>query len=228
MTSDPTPPRLQLRRIPALLATALLGVSVGACGGARGTESRHDSTSGSTRAAATGSVRTRTAPGPKTPGRPVGDIHDGDDAYQAKSVHEQHDDISVVRFGHEGSTQDKLAILAALRAYYAAAARDDGAAACRLIVSGLAEAVPKEFRKGSDAPATSPEACAFGMSKFFARNTKRLKTDAAGLGVVGVRIDGDKAYALLKFQGNPEPRVFAVEREQGAWKMEEFVDGEYP
>jgi hypothetical protein len=218
-----------VRRIAALLAMTLPGFGIAACGGTSGTDpGPRNSTSGSTRAAATRSAPTRTAPGPKTRGRPVGDVHDGDDAYEAKSVHEQNDDISIVRFGHEGSAQDKLAIAAALRSYYAAAARGDGAAACRSIVSGLAKAIPKEFLKGSSAPAASPRACAFGMSKFFARNAKQLKADAAGFGVVGVRINGDKAYALLKFKRNPEPRVFAVERERGIWKMEEFVDGEYP
>jgi hypothetical protein len=204
----------------ALLAIVLLSVDLGACGGAgKGTRSTPTAPS----VAATGNTpakqpfSTTSAGGPK-------DLSDGDNDAR------DNDDVGLVQYGNAASPTDKLAVTAFVERYFQAAAAADGATLCSLMVSGLAAALAKELSKLSRPSYMRGKTCAQIMSKLYRYRHPQFATEAARFELAGVRVNGNKAYALLAFMGITERRFIPLEREGGTWKMKpiELADSEYP
>jgi len=102
--------------------------------------------------------------------------------------------------------------------YYAAASADDGAAACSLLTSAMASSVPEDYGQ-SPAPADlRGKTCAEVMSKLF-RHPYHLSTaDLATTRVIGVRVNGNHGFALLKSKMLRLGEM-VVEREGDLWKV---------
>jgi hypothetical protein len=206
----------------ALLAIGLVSVSVGACGGPnKGT----GSTSHASSNAATGAgVPTGTSSGAKGHGEPANDADDGD----FLTPEDRNDDHEVVEYGHAAGAADKQVVTAFARRYVKAAAAEDGATACSMIIPSLVKLIPKSYGRPADSSYMIGNTCAEVMSKLFKHLHRELATEAAGLRVTGVRVRGNRAYALMAFTTTPEPRYLVVERVGGVWKTNELIYGNFP
>jgi hypothetical protein len=192
-----------------------------ACGG-----SRNATTS---TVAESSSVGGTTAHATRRFGLAVNDADDADDTSIANAKGEKTDDGEVDFYGHAAGTVDKRAVTAFAKRFIAAAAAEDGATACTLLLPSLAESVPSEFgKKRSGLPYMRGSTCPVVMSKLFKHFHKQFAAEAAGLVVTGVRVAHNTAFALLAFKGLQERRYMGIERFGKGWKLEALRDSEYP
>jgi hypothetical protein len=233
-----------MRSLPALVAIALLGLLVSACGGSgKGEGSASQTSSTATATAAKGAP----APGASTAssaatGSFMGDEDDDDtasnntgnskydndadfdnDTIKSKGYYDG-DDGGIRSYGHAASAADKRAIAALVKRYYAAAAASDGAKACPLMYSTLQEAIPEDYGQPPGPAYARGKTCAVVMSKLFAHVHSRL---AGAFEMTGVRVDGREARALLGSRTTPARFILAT-RERGAWKIDELLGQPLP
>jgi hypothetical protein len=181
-----------MKTLLALLSVLLLGLAAGACGG---------STAGRTSTNAASSAHT----------------HDRDDDNDHND-----DDNHVLYYGREASPTDRQAIVTLLTRYYAAAGASDGAKACPLLMSFIAEALPENL---GHSPTLRGKSCAVVISKLFKQHHKLLGGESATLKVMTVRVEGDKALTVLSFANLPEVRQMTERREGSGWKIVTLLDG---
>jgi len=199
-----------MRSLLTLPSIALLGLGVGACGDSgKGVGSASESPS---RAAAATVAATRVQPRLPTDSDEDND-NPGGSRYDA-------DDSPVLRFGHAANHAEGRAIASLIRRYYAAGAVGDGASACSLLYSLLAESVVEEY---AQSPGLRGKTCAEVLSKLFKRRHRELTGDVAALEPTVVRVGGDHGLALVRFGAARERRVL-LRRERGAWKMDVLLD----
>ena len=136
-------------------------------------------------------------------------------------------DDSVREFGHAADVADRQAVAAVVERYFAAAASEDGATACSLIVSSLARSIPGDLGRPPGPPYARGRTCAIVMSKIFKVNHRQLRVYHAMLEVTGVRLGGDGGFAVLGF-GTLPGREIRVTREKSVWKMDALLDSELP
>jgi hypothetical protein len=209
-----------MRSVLTLPSIALLGLSIGACGGA-------GKGSGSAPRPSPSSAAVRTVSSATSPRgylRIDGDADDGPD-------HRDTDNYGLRHYGHVADAADRWAIAALVKRYYDAGAAGDGATACALIDSGLASS-PSLGEKAEavypPAPSVQPLrgwSCARIVSLLFEEDHRRLAADHASVVVTGVRVEGNKGLALLGFSTTPE-RWIPLRREHGGWKVEALLDRE--
>jgi hypothetical protein len=198
--------RARMRSLLTLPSIALLGLGLSACGNA-GKRTGSASVSSSSAAATT----------PAQSHLPTDSDNDNDNPGNSRY---DSDDSPVLYFGHAASAMDGRAIAGLVKRYYAAGAAGDGATACSLIYSLLAESVAEEY---AQSPALRGKTCVKVMSKLFKQRHRELAGDIAGLKLTRVRVGGDRGLALLRFGSTRERRVL-VRRERGAWKMDVLLD----
>jgi hypothetical protein len=180
----------------ALLATALLGAGLAACGGAgKGTTS-------ASQVSLNSSMQSKRDADDDND-NPTGSRYDSDDD-----------------FGPVASAADERAIVAVVKRYYAAAAAGNGAKACSLLYALLAETVVEEY---GHLPTLRGDTCAAVLSKLFAKNHQELETKVARLRPTRILVNGARGWALLSFGTTYERRVF-VHREGRAWKIDVLLD----
>jgi hypothetical protein len=208
------------------LAIALLGLSSlggAACGGA---DKDVGSASRAASSTAPASVPAVTASSVTSIQRSMTRDRDNDYDNKSKSRYDRDDNV-VLHYGHVASAADKRVIAALVERYYAAAAAGDGAKACPLIFSLLAESVPEDYGQPPGPPSLRGKTCAVVMSKLFKQRHQELAVDAATFEVTGVRVDGKRGLALLSF-GSVRDRNIPVHREFGVWKIGDLVDSGSP
>jgi hypothetical protein len=211
-----------MKSLLALFAIALLSVSVIACGGAsKGTGS---TSRDSSNAAATGGTPATTPSSTATTEASAADAVDGDFV----TPQDRNDDGEVLEYGHPAGPADKQTVTAIVKRYLAAAAAEDGATACSLIISNLAKLIPKNYGRPQDSSYMLGKTCAMVMSKLFKHFHQELVTQAAGLEVTSVRVRGNNADALLAFRTMPELWYMTAEREGVVWKINELIDAKFP
>lgn len=196
----------------ALPAVALLGLGATACGGA-GSASQ-----ASSNAAASGSTASTASSTTPTQSHLPRDSDDDND--NSSNSRYDNDDNPVVYYGHTASAAEVQAITGLVKGYYAAAAASDGAKACSLIYSILAESVIEEYGQST---VLHGKTCSVVMSRLLKRVHWQLVADVARLKVTLVRVNGNHGLVLLRFGTIPERRVL-VQRERGVWKMGVLLD----
>ena len=210
-----------MRRLVVVLALALGGVGVGACGHSNENTSSHSINTRDSASTVPGSTATSPSEA-ATAGGPVKDANDGD----YLTLPDRDDDGEVVEYGHAAAPAQYRALASLAKRYIAAAAAEDGATACSLLVAKLLEIVTKRYRH---LPEMKGKDCAQAMTTLFKSHHRKLAIESAGLEVTGARVDGNKAYALLAFKTTPERRFIYAERQAGGWKMSEgLLDSPYP
>jgi hypothetical protein len=207
-----------MRSLLALLTIPLLSLGASACGGAAksGGSALRASTTLASGNSATGTSSTSAAQSvpPKD--------HDEDRDGSPNSRYDS-DDYAVLTFGHEAGTADRRVITALAKGFYAAAAAEDGAKACSLIYSLLAESVPETYGEvATGPPELRGKTCAVVMTKLFKRDHQELIVHNATLKVTGVRVEAKIGYVLLSFKGVPD-RHMALHREFGVWKIDSLI-----
>jgi hypothetical protein len=133
-------------------------------------------------------------------------------------------DDEKMAFGHPASSADARAVTALVKRYYAAGAAGDGAAACHLIYSTLAESVPEDYGRPPGPPSLRGTTCAVVISKMFKPLQRRLSVESATLKVAAVRVSFNLGSVQLGFAGHKPDRYVLVHRELGRWKMDLLVD----
>ncbi len=132
------------------------------------------------------------------------------------------DDEGILDYGHAANATDRRDSVNLVTRYFAAAAAENGAAACSLLIPFIAESVPED---DGHTAALSGRTCAVVMSKLFKLHHALLLTKHETLQVPSVRVEGDKALAILEFPTIPEVREIAERRAGGAWRILDLLDG---
>lgn len=137
------------------------------------------------------------------------------------------DDSDVLDYGAPASATDRQAIALAIKRFSAAAAAGDGAAVCTMIYSLFAESIIENVGAQSGAHLSQSKRCEIAVSIVLEQTYRRLAAEDAGLKVVGVRVLGDRAFALLSTGTRPE-RYILLRRESGTWKLNGLADRGMP
>lgn len=132
------------------------------------------------------------------------------------------DDGKVLFYGHAADAGDRNASSTLVKRYFAAAAAENGAQACALLVRFVAESVPEE---DGHSPQLHGKTCAVVMSKLFKLHHKPLAAKNASLRVLAVRVEGQKALVVLGFPNIPEVRQITARRVAGTWRLLDLLDG---
>jgi hypothetical protein len=131
------------------------------------------------------------------------------------------DDSGVLDYGHAADAADRSSVSGLITLYFAAAAAENGATACSLLVPFVAESMVENY---GHLPELHGDTCSKVLSKLFKLHHAELAPKQASLKVVGVRVEGNKALVLLYFQSIPEVRLIGVRRE-GTWRVLGLLDG---
>lgn len=124
--------------------------------------------------------------------------------------------VAVRDFGHAAGTADRSEIAALVERYYAAAAAEQGAAACGMLFFALAESLPEKLH-WAPGPRylNGAETCQAVLTRVFEHFHAQLQMQPA---VTLVRVDGERARALLAWRTLPAGYMEA-KREGGTWKL---------
>jgi hypothetical protein len=134
------------------------------------------------------------------------------------------DDSSFLNYGHAANASEMRPLVTLVTDYFAAAATENGAKACKLLMPFVAESVVENLSHG---PGLSGRSCAVVMSKLFKQHHSELETKSATLKFYAVRVGPGKALTLLSFSRlAPEVRQLDERRDSsGAWKILMLLDG---
>jgi hypothetical protein len=151
------------------------------------------------------------------PGGGCGSAHNNDHSGDAVKASYDSDDNPILNYGHAAGAADARAITALVQRYYAAAAAQDGATACALTRTIVAETLPEDYGQPPgpvylQGASTCPALLSIVFKHFHAKLTVPVE-------VTGVRVSGDRADALVDFK-TLQAGVIKVRREHGAWKID--------
>lgn len=198
----------------ALVAIALLGLS--ACGGSSGNNPQSSSHASTSKPSSTSQSETTTdyakvdADKDNDGGGPI------DEKNNTRDTH----------FGRAASVSDKRKVTALVKRYYATALAGDGAKACSMLYSTLAEAVPEDYGEFSGPSyMRGSKSCEEGMTLLFAHFHGQLAAEVPKLVVTHVRLIEHHGFALLSFGSLPE-REIVIDREGHTWKVDGLIDSE--
>ncbi|HEX3548397.1 MAG TPA: hypothetical protein VHU62_17805 [Mycobacterium sp.] len=132
------------------------------------------------------------------------------------------DDLGTIDFGHAADAADLRESTALLTRYFAAAATGDGHTGCALLLPFVAEALPEQ---DAPTPQLRHSSCAVVLSRLFAMRHALLAVKHTSLRVAAVRVQGDRALAVLDFPAIPEVRQMTERRVGGRWRLLSIFDG---
>ncbi|HEX5309677.1 MAG TPA: hypothetical protein VFW38_11420 [Solirubrobacteraceae bacterium] len=133
----------------------------------------------------------------------------------------------ITKYGQQADGGERQAILALVSDFYRAAAADDGARACSLIYSVMAEEIPAVYGRSPGPPSLRGATCAAVMAKLFRRVPGQPANILATTEVTGVRVKGRRGIALLRSRGLPAGYL-PVERELGSWRVAALIGNPLP
>lgn len=131
------------------------------------------------------------------------------------------DDAGTLGYGHAANPADRQTSIALVTRYFAAAAKENGATACALLVPFIAESV---VENDGHSPGLHGTTCATVLSKLFARHHRLLSKKHSTLKIVTIRVEGRKALAILDFSAIHEVREITERRTSGTWRILEPLD----
>lgn len=156
---------------------------------------------------------------------------DGDRDSDIGAPHDDTNNSGALDFGHEASAPDKRTIAALIKRYYAVALFGDGAKACAMLYSTIAESLPEDYGSETGQPPGPPymrgKTCPAIMTGLFRHFHAQLTVEVPKLRVVRVHLEEHHGVALLNFGALPE-RTISFAREGHVWKMNEMIDAELP
>jgi hypothetical protein len=201
----------------ALPVSVGLGLVIGGCGGAStATHPTHASSS------VTATQSTATSEASTTPSTAVYTKADGDKDGDFGSP----DIDRPLNFGHAAGEPDRKMIATLVKRYYAAALAGDGAKACSMMYSTLAEATPEDYAvPGGPEYLQGAKTCQAVTSRLFRHFHAQLKVEVPKLQVSRVLLKERQGMVLLSFAALPR-REIPVNREEHAWKIAALLDGE--
>jgi hypothetical protein len=208
------------RSLFALLTIALVGFGLSACASTK--------TSASSTAAVTTDEITSSSKPVTVPPAPAETKADADKDNDLGAAGEDTRNNGVLDYGHAASVSEQQAIAKLLKHYYAAATAENGAVACTMIYSTLAESVAEDYGHTPPGPIYSHgRTCPEVMTRMFAHFHPQLTLELPKLRVAHVRLVEHHGLAILSFGTLPE-RQISVAREGKTWKVETVLDSEIP
>jgi hypothetical protein len=130
----------------------------------------------------------------------------------------------ILNFGHRANASDTKAAQALLRRYVAAAANNNPAAGCRMIVPSLAHALAEDYGRAPSLPyLKGGKNCRAILGKFFRHRHALYVTEHKGLEVVELRLNRYGGYAILNFP-HIAKRAATISHEHGAWWLNAMGD----
>lgn len=132
------------------------------------------------------------------------------------------DDGKVLYFGHPAAPADRRDSVALVTGYFSAAAAEDGARACTMLVPFIAESVPEDY---GHTPGLEGHTCAAVLTKLFRVHHPELVMKQATLRIMTVRVEGDRALVVFDFPKIPEVRQITERRVNGRWRLLDLLDG---
>ncbi len=212
-----------MRSLLALLAIALLGGCLAACGGS-GKGSATDASASGPKTTPVSTVPTDTAPAAVKTKADADKDNDND----IGGAEDDADNGSVIDFGHPASSAEKRAIVALIKRYYAAAYAENGAAACSMIYSTFQESVPEDYGQSPPGqPYMRGTTCAAVVTLLFKHFHPQIAIEYPKLEVAAVRLIEHHGLVLLRFGALPERQIL-VAREGHIWRVASLLDSEVP
>ena len=213
-----------MKSLLALAGVALLCICITACGGS---SKNADSTTTSTSTKPLAEKSPSTVPTETTPATPQTKA-DADKDNDVGAPYDDKQNNSVLDFGHEANASYTRTVTALIKRYYAAAYAENGARACSLIYSTLAESVPEDYGQSPPGPGyMSGTSCPAVLTLLFKHFHPQLVIEYPKLRVARVRLVEHHGLAVLSFGSLPE-RQIPVAREGHTWKVEALLDSEIP
>jgi hypothetical protein len=120
-------------------------------------------------------------------------------------------DKSLQTFGASASQGDFAAVAAAVRSYNLALAQHDGAAACRLLVTGAAAQLSKIYGGGK-------LSCAQILTQLSGAYPPQLRASLRAVRVTDARLKGDSGFAFFTMPTVPHGFI-PVRLDQGRWRV---------
>src|SRR5580693_5898170 len=197
-----------------VLATAVIGTALTACGGASSSDvgSQARSVSGSTGATSA----TDTAPPSNWRTRDKDQDNDNGADDEAKN-------IQIPEFGPAADKADRQAITKLIKRYYAAALSENVVPACAMIYTPIEETMAESYGVLGPPYLRGAKSCPAVLSKLFHYFHEELAAEVPLLSVIAVRLYRSHGLVLLGFGSLPE-REIKVERERHTWKMGALLD----
>lgn len=114
---------------------------------------------------------------------------------------------------------DEQKVAAIVERYYAAAAADDGAKACSMLYSHMANSVAEDYGQPPGPPELRGKTCAVVMSKVFKHRDGQPTADLTAITVIGMRTNKDnEALALLRSPAMAFGEI-SLHRQGSSWKI---------
>lgn len=194
-----------VKRVPLVaLASLALVVPIAGCGGGS-----HAADSGTTATASSvsGSAPTTSATAPTTTTTPTSSSSSSTQAPPNPAT-----------YGQPASASQRAAVSRVVRGYYAALSSGRQAAACKMLTAHIQQLLERSIRRTS---LLHGKGCVGAFKLIFGRGG-RTSSISPTISVTGVRIQGDKGYALFSTQSLPSAQI-RVQRERGAWKIASLI-----
>lgn len=200
------------RRSLALPVAILLAASVCACGSSKPSTDSHVSPS--------------TAAADESPSETARLLRtDADKDNDFEAADDDTNNNSVLEYGHPASASDRRAIVSLLKRYYKVALAQEGAKACSLLYSMLAEGVPEDYGSYAGPVYMRGNSCPTIMTKLFTHFHPVLALELPKFKVRWIGLEEHYGRAVLSFGRLPE-REIRLAREGHTWKVDTLLDGE--
>jgi hypothetical protein len=122
---------------------------------------------------------------------------------------------TITHFGSAAASGDQAAVTKLVKSYYAALAADRGGAACALLGARIRSAIEHSIGR---TPLAHGHGCEGVVTIVFRHHPGQKSTVSQSVTVTGVRVSGDRGYALISTPQRPSEEI-RIEREHGAWKV---------
>ncbi len=211
-----------MRTLLVVLLTGLVGTCLGGCGDTIAPTTAVSRSTSTNASKAVSSKPTDTAPAP------VETKVDGDKDNDLGAADDDSNNDSVLDYGHAAAPAEAHAIKALVERYYAAALAENGAKACSILYSTLAESVPEDYGQSPPGPAyMRGTTCPTVMTLFFKHVHPQVALEYPKLKVVRVRLVERHGLVVLRFGRLPE-REIPVDREGHTWRISALLDTPLP
>ncbi|HEX4115897.1 MAG TPA: hypothetical protein VHY18_08490 [Solirubrobacteraceae bacterium] len=130
--------------------------------------------------------------------------------------------------GHPADVAETRAAAAVVKHYFADAAHEDGAAACRLLYAPRAETVAAEYGSANSFASKPGATCSSGLSRLFKQLHGVFAGESAGLSVSALRVEFNQGSVQLHLAHVSTAHYIEVHRERGVWKLGMLVDLDRP
>jgi hypothetical protein len=123
-----------------------------------------------------------------------------------------------VTFGHLAGAAEQATITRLVQSYYAALSSGREVAACGMLTDRIQRLLKRSVGNN---PLLHGKGCVGAFKLLFGRRGGASAVSPT-VAVTGVRVSGDRAYALFSTQSIPSAQI-RVEREHGAWKIGSLI-----